>query len=196
MSAAVLEPGLQLIVGLGNPGEKYVKTRHNAGFWFLDRLANQFNLTFRQQSKFQGESAELLFAGRKVILLKPQTYMNNSGLSVAAVVKFYKIPVEHILIAHDELDLPVGTVKLKYSGGHGGHNGLRDLKSLGSNNFWRLRLGIAHPGSKDQVVDYVLQNPSKADRQLIDDSIDAGMDVLETMLEGHMEKAMHQLHTK
>jgi PTH1 family peptidyl-tRNA hydrolase len=195
MQAAVLDPGLELIVGLGNPGDKYAKTRHNAGFWFLDRLADRFHLSFRNQSKFHGEVAELQYQGRKVILLKPQTYMNHSGLAVATAAQFFKFPIEHILIAHDELDLSAGVVKLKYSGGHGGHNGLRDLKSLGSNNFWRLRLGIAHPGQKDQVIDYVLKEPGKADRQLIDSSLDKSMDIVDLMLDGQMEKAMHQLHT-
>lgn len=196
MPAAILDPGLQLVVGLGNPGEKYAKTRHNAGFWFLDLLANRFNTSFRQQSKFYGECAELLYGGRKIILLKPGTYMNHSGQSVSAAAKFYKIPVENILVAHDELDLPAGSVKLKYGGGHGGHNGLRDLKSLGSNNYWRLRLGIAHPGNKNQVIDYVLKEPGKSDRILIGNALDDAMRQIEMMLDGEMEKAMHQLHTK
>lgn len=196
MQAAILDPGLELIVGLGNPGNKYAKTRHNAGFWFLDQLASQYGLGFRAEKKFQGEFAELLHNGRKILFLKPMTYMNHSGIAVAAVAKFYKIPVDHILIAHDELDLPVGVVKLKHGGGHGGHNGLRDMQSLGSKNFWRLRFGITHPGDKDDVIDYVLQQPGKADRRLIDDAIDQAADITDLMLDGQMEKAMHQLHTK
>ncbi len=195
MQPAVLDPGLELVVGLGNPEDKYAKTRHNAGFWLLDRIALRFNQSFRHQGKFHGDFAEVLFGGRKILLLKPTTYMNHSGLSVSAVAKFYKIPIDHILIAHDDLDLQVGSVKLKLGGGHGGHNGLRDMSSLGSKNFWRLRIGIDHPGHKDDVVDYVLKNPSKADRKAIDTALDRSMDVIELMLDGEMEKAMHQLHT-
>ncbi|MBN1379826.1 MAG: aminoacyl-tRNA hydrolase [Gammaproteobacteria bacterium] len=196
MQPAVLDPGLELIVGLGNPGDQYAKTRHNAGFWLLDRIASRFNLDFRHQSKFRGDYAELIYADRKIALLKPTTFMNLSGQSVAAVAKFYKIPVNHILIVHDDLDLPVGGVKLKLGGGHGGHNGLRDMVALGSKDFWRLRIGIDHPGDRDDVVDYVLKNPSKADRQVIDAVLDRCMDVMELILDGEMEKAMHQLHTK
>jgi PTH1 family peptidyl-tRNA hydrolase len=195
MQPAILDPGLELIVGLGNPGDQYAKTRHNAGFWLLDRIASHFNLEFRPQSKFRGNLAELLYAGRKVFLLKPTTFMNLSGQSVAAVANFYRIPLKNILIVHDDLDLPVGGVKLKLGGGHGGHNGLRDLIALGSREFWRLRIGIDHPGDRDDVIDYVLKNPSKADRQIIDTVLDRCMDVLELMLDGQMEKAMHQLHT-
>ncbi len=196
MQPAVLDPGLELVVGLGNPGDKYAKTRHNTGFWLLDRVASQFNINFRYQNKFYGDFAELLFGGRKIYFLKPTTYMNESGRSVIAAVKFYKIPVKHILIVHDDLDLQAGGVKLKLGGGYGGHNGLRDLVGLGSREFWRLRIGIDHPGSKDEVVDYVLKNPSKADRKAIDTVLDRSMDVMELMLEGQMEKAMHQLHTR
>lgn len=196
MQPAVLDPGLELIVGLGNPGNQYAKTRHNAGFWFLDQLAQRFSASFKANSRFQGDVTEIHFAGRKIHLLKPTTFMNHSGRSVSALAKFYKIPVQHILIVHDELDLPAGTIRLKHGGGHGGHNGLRDMTGLGSNAFWRLRVGIAHPGDKKQVIDYVLKQPDAADRALIDGALDNGMDIVELMLEGQMEKAMHQLHTK
>lgn len=196
MQPAILDPGLELIVGLGNPGDQYAKTRHNAGFWLLDRIASHFNLEFRPQSKFRGNLAELLYTGRKVFLLKPTTFMNLSGQSVAAVANFYRIPLKNILIVHDDLDLPVGGVKLKLGGGHGGHNGLRDLIALGSREFWRLRIGIDHPGDRDDVIDYVLKNPGKADRQIIETVLDRCMDVLEQMLDGQMEKAMHRLHSK
>lgn len=195
MQPAVIEPGLELIVGLGNPGGKYDKTRHNAGFWFLDRLAAQFGASFRADSKFHGETATIRHGNRLVYLLKPTTFMNNSGRAVAATARFYKLPVDHILIAHDELDLPPGAVKLKRGGGHGGHNGLRDMAALGSPDYWRLRLGIGHPGDKHQVVDYVLKQPGKADHALIDAAIDKSLDVVDLMLAGQMEKAMHKLHS-
>lgn len=196
MQPAVIDPGPELIVGLGNPGGKYDQTRHNAGFWLLDRLAGPLGLEFRAQSKFHGELAERLHAGRKVFFLKPGTYMNHSGRAVAAVARFYKIPVERIVIAHDELDLPPGTVRLKHGGGHGGHNGLRDLAALGSREFWRLRLGIGHPGDRDGVIDYVLQKPGKADRELIDKALDKTLDAVDLLLDGQMEKAMTRLHSK
>jgi PTH1 family peptidyl-tRNA hydrolase len=192
---ATINPGLELIVGLGNPGSKYDKTRHNAGFWFLDSLAHRFNTTFRAENKFQGDVATVRHADRLIYLLKPTTYMNNSGQSVAALARFYKIPVEHILVTHDELDLPAGSIKLKRGGGHGGHNGLRDMVALGSSDYWRMRIGISHPGDKNQVIDYVLKQPSQDDRRLIDTAIDKGLDIVDLMLEGQMEKAMHRLHT-
>lgn len=195
MQPAVIEPGLELIVGLGNPGGKYDKTRHNAGFWFVDRLAARCGASFRAESKFHGETAAIRHGDRLVYLLKPATFMNNSGRAVAAIARFYKVPVDHILIAHDELDLPPGAVKLKRGGGHGGHNGLRDMAALGSPDFWRLRVGIGHPGDKHQVVDYVLKQPSKDDRELIDAAIDKSLDVADLMLDGQMEKAMHKLHS-
>jgi PTH1 family peptidyl-tRNA hydrolase len=195
MQPAVIEPGLELIVGLGNPGGKYDKTRHNAGFWFLDRLAARFGASFRADGKFHGETAAIRHGDRLVYLLKPTTFMNNSGRAVTAMARFYKLPVGHILIAHDELDLPPGTARLKRGGGHGGHNGLRDMIALGNPDFWRLRLGIGHPGDKHQVIDYVLKQPSKADRELIDAAIDKSLDVLDLMLDGQMEKAMHKLHS-
>lgn len=196
MQPAIIDAGLDLIVGLGNPGDQYAKTRHNAGFWYLERVATFFNIGFRPQSKFHGDTAELLFNDRKILLLKPTTFMNHSGRSVAAIAMFYRIPVKHILVVHDDLDLPVGGVKLKFGGGHGGHNGLRDMISLGSKDFWRLRIGIDHPRDRDEVIDYVLRNPGKAEREAIDSALDRCMSVLELMLEGQMEKAMHSLHSK
>lgn len=187
---------IQLIVGLGNPGAEYDRTRHNAGFWFVDALARKYGGSFRHENKFHGEVVRLTIDGHDVRLLKPLTFMNRSGQSVSALAKFYRIPVDAILVVHDELDLPVGTARLKKGGGHGGHNGLRDLNSaLGGNGFMRLRLGVSHPGHKDQVVDYVLKKPSKQDEQLINDAIDDGSRVVPLMLEGEMERAMHQLHS-
>ena len=187
---------IQLIVGLGNPGPEYDRTRHNAGFWFVDALARQHGASFRHENKFHGETVRLTIGGQDVRLLKPLTFMNRSGQSASALARFYQIPLDAILVVHDELDLPAGTARLKKGGGHGGHNGLRDLNSaLGGNGYLRLRLGVGHPGHKDQVVDYVLKKPSKPDEQLITDAIDDGLRVVPLMLEGEIERAMHQLHS-
>lgn len=190
---------IQLVVGLGNPGEKYARTRHNAGFWFVDELARRYGGAFRAESKHQGELARisLTVAGsrQEIWLLKPTTFMNRSGGSIASVTHFYKIPPTSILVAHDELDLPAGTVRLKLAGGHGGHNGLRDTISAVGADFWRLRLGIGHPGHKDLVLDYVLQRASSADEHAIESAIGKSADVLPLLLEQGGEKAMTRLHT-
>ena len=188
---------VQLIVGLGNPGEQYDQTRHNAGFWFVEEIARQYQAVFRPETKFLGEVAKVEIQGHQAWLLKPTTFMNRSGQSIQALAKFYRIAPEQILVAHDELDLPVGVAKLKTGGGHGGHNGLRDtIAALGTPNFHRLRLGIDHPGDRHQVVNYVLKNPSKDDRQRIDDAIYEATRVLPEILAGDFAKAMNQLHTK
>ncbi|QCU89506.1 aminoacyl-tRNA hydrolase [Thiomicrorhabdus sediminis] len=187
---------VQLIVGLGNPGDKYEQTRHNAGFWFVDEVARQYGVEFRPEIKFHGQVARVQSNGLDFWLLKPVTFMNRSGQSIKALASFYKIPVESILIAHDELDLPPGTAKLKVGGGHGGHNGLRDSISHLGKNFMRLRLGVGHPGHKDLVVDYVLKAASKPDRQLIDDAAYAASKVVPELVKGDTEKAMQVLHTK
>jgi PTH1 family peptidyl-tRNA hydrolase len=190
-------PAIQLIVGLGNPGTEYEPTRHNAGFWFVDELAQRCQQSFRAEARFHSDVARCLLQGAECRLQKPQTYMNRSGQAVRALMQFFRISSEQILVAHDELDLPAGTIKLKKGGGHGGHNGLRDLIShLDSREFYRLRIGIGHPGHKDQVVDYVLKQPGKQDRRLIDDAIDAALDVMPAVIGGHMEKAMHKLHSR
>jgi PTH1 family peptidyl-tRNA hydrolase len=190
---------IMLVVGLGNPGDKYSRTRHNAGFWFVDELARRFGGSFRLEGKHQGELARisLTVAGsrQELWLLKPTTFMNRSGGSIASVSHFYKIPASSILVAHDELDLPAGTVRLKLAGGHGGHNGLRDTIAAIGADFWRLRLGIGHPGHKDLVLDYVLQRASAADEQAIQSAIDKAVDVLPLLLEQGGEKAMTRLHT-
>jgi PTH1 family peptidyl-tRNA hydrolase len=190
---------IMLVVGLGNPGDKYSRTRHNAGFWFVDELARRFGGSFRVEGKHQGELARisLTVAGsrQELWLLKPTTFMNRSGGSIASVSHFYKIPASSILVAHDELDLPAGTVRLKLAGGHGGHNGLRDTIAAIGADFWRLRLGIGHPGHKDLVLDYVLQRASAADEQAIQSAIDKAVDVLPLLLEQGGEKAMTRLHT-
>jgi PTH1 family peptidyl-tRNA hydrolase len=190
-------PDIQLIVGLGNPGAEYEPTRHNAGFWFVDALALQCRQSFRVEARFHSAVTRCLLQGAECRLQKPQTYMNRSGQAVRALMQFFRIPVEQIVVVHDELDLPVGVARLKRGGGHGGHNGLRDLiNHLGSREFYRLRIGIGHPGHKDQVVDYVLKQPGKQERRLIDDAIEAALDVMPAVLGGHMEKAMHSLHSR
>jgi len=187
---------IQLIVGLGNPGRKYDKTRHNAGFWFVDELARRYLATFKLESRFSGEVSKAIIEGHTVWLLKPTTFMNKSGLAARQLSAFYKIPVENILIAHDELDLEPATMRLKLSGGHGGHNGLRDLHAHLSKEYWRLRIGVGHPGDRNKVVDYVLSQSSKNDEIEILRGIDRAADCIQLILEGDMQKAMNQLHTK
>ncbi len=187
---------IQLIVGLGNPGNEYEKTRHNAGFWFIDRLASQYNLTLKSESKFLGEVAKFNSPSGNIWLLKPTTFMNRSGQSIARLAQFYKIKPEQILIVHDELDLSPGSVKLKQGGGHGGHNGLRDSIAQLGKNFYRLRLGIGHPGSKEQVVGFVLGKTPKSEKLLIESALEKSIDSIELILQGDMQKAMNQLHTK
>jgi PTH1 family peptidyl-tRNA hydrolase len=194
---SALSYDIKLIVGLGNPGPKYSETRHNAGFWFVEDLANQYRSRFLPEKKFHGEVARINLEGKDIWLLKPETFMNRSGLSVVSLAAFYKIAAENILVAHDEIDLKAGTVRLKSGGGHGGHNGLRDIIShLGTKDFQRLRIGVDHPGSKDMVVDYVLKRPDSKERQAIEDSINDALRVMPKVAAGEWEKAMHQLHTK
>ena len=187
---------IKLIVGLGNPGDRYQKTRHNAGFWLLDQLvANEHN-RLAEDKKFQSEYGKIFLANHPLHLLKPLTFMNASGRAVSAAAKFYDIAPEESLVVHDELDLPEGAVKLKYGGGHGGHNGLRDIiAALGSKDFYRLRIGINHPGDRNQVVDYVLHPPGKAEQAQIDTAIIRGLNVLPILLQDGAEKAMHRLHS-
>ena len=187
---------IQLVAGLGNPGAKYEQTRHNAGFWFVDEVARQVDARFRSESKYKSEVARCSIAGSDCRLQKPMDFMNRSGLPVASLAAFYQIPRSSILIVHDDLDLPPGTVKLKRGGGHGGHNGLRDLiPHLGGNDFLRLRIGIGHPGHRDDVVDYVLKNASRDERAVIDQAIDEAVKVLPDIISGDFDKAMKELHT-
>ena len=187
---------VKLIVGLGNPGAQYEQTRHNAGFWFVEEVARQYGVQFRPETKFLGEVARVQSNGLDFWLLKPTTFMNRSGQSIQALANFYKIPVKSILVVHDELDLEPGTARLKKSGGHGGHNGLRDtIAALNTKEFLRLRLGIGHPGHRNEVVDYVLKAPSKIDFKAIDDAVYEATRVLADVLNGDLERAMHQLHT-
>ena len=187
---------IQLVVGLGNPGEKYAKTRHNAGFWFLDQLAYHYQASFRQDSKFKGEVASFDYQGNKIWLLKPNTFMNLSGESLAPLAKYYQIDPKHTLVVHDELDLPPGTSRFKLGGGHGGHNGLRDIFKHYAKDFWRLRVGVGHPGHKDQVLSFVLNAASKQEQQLIDQSLDIAIEAMQDAYAGDMEAAMRLLHNK
>ena len=186
---------IDLIVGLGNPGSQYVRTRHNVGFWLLDRLA-EAGADLRTESKFQAEVGTLKLGGRRVALLKPTTFMNLSGQAVGAYARYYKIPPAAILVVHDELDLAPGTVRLKRGGGHGGHNGLRDITAQIGAEFLRLRLGIGHPGSADKVVEYVLGNPPTDDRLAIEDAIARGVSVLPEVVAGQTDKIMNQLNRR
>ena len=189
--------GISLIVGLGNPGRDYEETRHNAGFWCVERIAAMHGGRFHPEPKFFGELCRVCIHGQDLRLLKPTTFMNHSGRSLGAVARYFNIPPAHILLAYDELDLPPGQVRLKFGGGHAGHNGMRDsIRALGSRDFWRLRLGIGHPGQKEQVVGYVLSRPSRADREAIEHSYDQSLAVLNEIVTGRMQRAMNHLHRK
>jgi PTH1 family peptidyl-tRNA hydrolase len=189
--------GIRLIVGLGNPGAQYEGTRHNAGFWFVDQLAREHGGMFKTESRFNGQVCRIRAGGAECWLLKPTTYMNRSGQSVSSLARYYKLTPEQILVAHDELDLAAGAVRLKLGGGHAGHNGLRDIMSaLGGGGFWRLRIGIDHPGDRDRVVDYVLSRPSRGDADGIQAAIgDAGA-LLPQLMAGEYQKVMNRLHVK
>lgn len=193
-----MDTPLQLIVGLGNPGTEYDRTRHNAGADFVTEVAYKLGTTLSPESKFFGLTARASLNGQDLRLLIPTTFMNRSGQAIGAMAQFFKIPPEAILVAHDELDLPPGTARLKHSGGHGGHNGLRDtIKALGNNrDFNRLRLGIGHPGSASQVVGYVLKRAPVDDQRLIDEAIARAVDVLPKAASGDWAAAMNELHTK
>ena len=189
---------IELIVGLGNPGPEHQRTRHNAGFWFADLLARAHGGSFRAEKRFHGEIAEIRVASERIRLLKPQTFMNDSGRAVVATTAYYKIPLEHVLIAYDELDLEPGRAQLKFDGGHGGHNGMRDIVQCVGKAFWRLRLGIGHPGKerRDQVVNYVLRAASPKEEGEILDALAAAIDVLPVFLEQGAERAMTRLHSR
>ncbi len=183
---------IQLIVGLGNPGDKYAKTRHNAGFWLLDSLSSDF----RYDKKFNADFAETFIGGQKVYLLKPLTFMNLSGDAVQKALQFYKISPNNMLVAHDELGFPAGKCKLKQGGGHGGHNGLRDIiAKTGSKDFLRLRIGIDHPGDARQVANYVLKSPSKIEQTAIDNSLMDAERAVDILMKDGIEAAMQKLHS-
>ncbi len=186
---------IKLIVGLRNPGAAYQHTRHNAGGWFVEALAKQDNVVFKLDKKMQAEIADIDIQNTPCKAILPLTFMNHSGFPVRAVCQFYRIEPNELLVAHDELDLPAGRVKLKTGGGHGGHNGLRDIISqLGSTDFHRLRVGIGHPGHRELVLDYVLGKPSQVDRELIFNAIDRGVDAIPTVLKGNMAAAMNLIN--
>jgi peptidyl-tRNA hydrolase, PTH1 family len=188
--------GLRLIVGLGNPGPEHARTRHNAGFRFVDELATQAGVRFGLESRLFGETAKVEIAGQRLWLLKPATYMNLSGKSVTAALRYWKIEPEEALLVHDELDLPPGVARLKFDGGHGGQNGLRDtMRLLGHGQFHRLRIGIGHPGHKDKVTPWVLGRPSAADDIEIARAIDDAIEVLPLAVAGDFNEAMKRLHT-
>jgi len=192
-----LSARIDLIVGLGNPGAEYADTRHNAGFWFVDEVVRKFGGHFKYEKKFYGDAASTTIDGQSLWLLKPQTYMNLSGQSVLALMQFYKIDLQNILVVHDDLDLPAGDARLKSGGGHGGHNGLRDIIArCGGNGFHRLRLGIGHPGHKDKVTGHVLKKASGDDRQAIETAISNAMQILPQCVNGDIARAMQALHTK
>lgn len=188
---------IKLLVGLGNPGLDYEATRHNAGFWWIDEVARQLKVSLVPERGYFGLAARANTAGGPVWLLQPVTYMNLSGKSVAALAKFFKIEPPEILVAHDELDIAPGHMKLKVGGGHAGHNGLRDIHAqMGSPDYWRLRLGIGHPGVKSEVANYVLRKPPLAEQQAIEACIQRSMMALPALLSGQMEQALRAIHTK
>lgn len=188
---------IKLIVGLGNPGPEYEQTRHNAGFWWVEAAARQLGTSLQMDRNYKGLTARTTVSGQPLWLLLPQTFMNRSGQSVGPLAKFFKIAPEEVLVVHDELDLPPGEAKLKKGGGHAGHNGLRDIHAqLGSSEYWRLRLGIGHPGDRNEVANWVLKKPSQDDRIAIDQAMDRGLKALKELIAGEMDKATAAIHTR
>jgi peptidyl-tRNA hydrolase, PTH1 family len=185
---------LKLIVGLGNPDDEYLDTRHNAGFWFVDEIARKYGGAFRREPKHQGELAKVRIGGTEIWLLKPMTYMNRSGGPTRSVATFYKVPVEEILVAHDELDFAPGVVKLKQGGGAAGNNGIKDLIAQLGPDFWRLRIGVGKPPATG--IEHVLSRPSKADERAIRECIDLGIEAVPIMIEHGGQRAMNRLHTR
>ena len=187
---------LRLLVGLGNPGSEYLRTRHNAGFWFLDALGLRERARFGNDAKVHGETAKIVLDGQSLWLLKPSTFVNKSGISVTSALRYWKIEPDEMLVVHDELDLPPGVARLKFDGGHGGQNGLRDIIAhLGHGKFHRLRLGIGHPGHKDRVTSWVLGRPGVADEEAILGAVGESLDVLPLVVSGGINEAMKRLHT-
>ena len=189
---------IDLVVGLGNPGPDYEYTRHNTGFWFVDALAQSMGATFKPATRFHGQVAEVSFDTHRGRLLKPVTFMNRCGHAVVAMIRYYKIAPENVLVVHDDIDLPPGAVRLKQGGGDGGHNGLRDIISAleGNRDFMRLRIGVGHPGSADEVVDYVLHRPSRDDEEIIRNMIHDVIKLVPAIANGETEKVMNQLHRR
>jgi PTH1 family peptidyl-tRNA hydrolase len=187
---------MRMVVGLGNPGREYEATRHNAGFWWVENLADAQRVSLRAESRYHGRVGKLAAGDHDCFLLLPQTYMNDSGRSVAALASFYKIAPADILVVHDELDLPPGAARLKKGGGVAGHNGLKDISRHLGPDFWRLRLGIGHPGDRAQVANYVLHPPRQEETKLISDAVERSLELWPLIAAGQMEKAMHRLHTE
>ena len=187
---------IQLVVGLGNPGADYVMTRHNAGWWFVDMLARAHGGSFSHERKFSGDVCRISIGGHDVRLLKPTTFMNRSGQAVKTLSSYLKVPTEGILVAHDDLDLPFGTVRLKRGGGSGGHNGLKDIIAHLGEDFVRLRFGVAHPQGAKDVIDYVLQRASATEESAIMESMAAAAEAMPQLLDGHFDKVMQTLHSR
>jgi PTH1 family peptidyl-tRNA hydrolase len=187
---------MRMVVGLGNPGREYEATRHNAGFWWVENLADAQRVSLRAESRYHGRVGKLAAGDHDCFLLLPQTYMNDSGRSVAALASFYKIAPADILVVHDELDLAPGAARLKKGGGVAGHNGLKDISRHLGADFWRLRLGIGHPGDRAQVANYVLHPPRQEETKLISDAVERSLELWPLIAAGQMEKAMHRLHTE
>lgn len=190
------KPSIQLIVGLGNPGPTYTETRHNAGTWFIEAFCQQHHIILKTEAKFNARIGQINIQGKEVKILISNTYMNHSGRAVGSIAKYYQIPANAILVAHDELDIPIGAIRFKTGGGHGGHNGLRDtIHHLGNPEFHRLRIGIGHPGHKDEVHDYVLSKPSKQDGHRIRLAIEAALKTCPQIIQGDWQWVMNQLHS-
>ncbi|MBK7023670.1 MAG: aminoacyl-tRNA hydrolase [Sulfuritalea sp.] len=187
----------RLIVGLGNPGSDYAETRHNAGFWFCERLAHELGASFARESRYHGHVARARVGGQDIWLLMPQTFMNRSGQAVQALSHFYRIEPAAMLVVHDELDIPPGQMRLKFGGGLGGHNGLKDITAhLGTQDYWRLRIGIGHPGDRDEVVDYVLKPPRREEREEIDAALERALLVWPTLARGEFNAATQKINSK
>jgi PTH1 family peptidyl-tRNA hydrolase len=187
---------ITMIAGLGNPEERYERTLHNAGFWFVDELARRAGVAFKYEKRFDAEVCKVSLAGNDIWLVKPQSYMNLSGGPIRGVLDYYRMRADEILVAHDEIDLPTGTVKLKTGGGHGGHNGIRDVIQHCGRDFARLRLGVGHPGQKDKVTGYVLKKASSDVEAVILKNVDEAADVMDLLVESGLSAAMKKLHTK
>ena len=187
---------LQLVVGLGNPGSEHAATRHNAGFWFVDELARRHDGWLKPEHRYNGDAGRVTIAGVALWLLKPMTYMNRSGLSIRSFCDYLRVPSDQVLVVHDELDLPPGIVRLKQGGGAGGHNGLKDAISHMGEDFWRLRIGIGHPGRRDDVIDYVLEPPSVVDERLIREAIELAVSEFPRLVTEGSEIMMNRLHAR
>ncbi|MBL8477810.1 MAG: aminoacyl-tRNA hydrolase [Sterolibacteriaceae bacterium] len=187
---------MRLIVGLGNPGAEYAETRHNAGFWFCERLARELGASFTRESRYHGFVARLRLDGEDLWFLMPQTFMNRSGQAVRALTQFFRIEAAEMLVLHDELDLPPGQMRLKFGGGLGGHNGLKDITAhLGTQDYWRLRIGIGHPGDRNEVVNYVLKPPRREEREEIDAALDRALLAWPTLAKGEFNAATQKINT-